>query len=247
MTLTLWQELALLVTGATLAGACVPLGAHLAQIQRFRRRWLEQELRHFVIALGGGLLLAAVALVLVPEGVHLVGGAFAPVALLFIGGVVFFLLERYQGRRHREAPQLTAMLADYVPESLAIGGMFSLHPKAALLLALLIGLQNLPEGFNAYLELAAHKRGGAPRGAVMRRMWLIVPLGPLLALLGWSLLADGPLALGAVMLLASGGILYLVFQDIAPQAQLRRHWAPPLGAVVGFGLGLLGNLLVLGE
>jgi ZIP family zinc transporter len=43
---------------------------------------------------------------------------------------------------------------------------------------------------------------------------------------------------------AAGGILYLLFQDIAPQARLARRWAPTLGAVVGFGLGLLGDLLI---
>lgn len=40
-----------------------------------------------------------------------------------------------------------------------------------------------------------------------------------------------------------GGILYLVFQDIAPQAKLSRHWGPPLGAVLGFALGLIAELV----
>lgn len=41
-----------------------------------------------------------------------------------------------------------------------------------------------------------------------------------------------------------GGILYLVFQNIAPQARMRRHWTPPLGAVLGFAVGLLGEQLL---
>jgi len=43
---------------------------------------------------------------------------------------------------------------------------------------------------------------------------------------------------------AGGGILYLVFQDIAPQAPMRRHWAPPLGAVMGFMVGMIGKQLL---
>jgi hypothetical protein len=43
---------------------------------------------------------------------------------------------------------------------------------------------------------------------------------------------------------SGGGILYLVFQDIAPQAKLARHWAPPLGAVVGFLLGMVAQMVV---
>ncbi|HAO25971.1 MAG TPA: divalent cation transporter, partial [Methylophaga sp.] len=57
-------------------------------------------------------------------------------------------------------------------------------------------------------------------------------------------LSEHPAILGAIMLFASGGILYLVFQDIAPQSKLARHWAPPLGAVFGFCLALFSHLLL---
>jgi ZIP family zinc transporter len=43
------------------------------------------------------------------------------------------------------------------------------------------------------------------------------------------------------MTFAGGGILYLVFQDIAPQAKLQRHWIPALGAVIGFLFGVMGK------
>jgi len=59
-----------------------------------------------------------------------------------------------------------------------------------------------------------------------------------------GLLSDRPEVLGGVMLTAAGGILYLTFQDIAPQARLRQAWAPPLGAVGGFLIGVLGHMLV---
>ena len=54
-----------------------------------------------------------------------------------------------------------------------------------------------------------------------------------------------PQLIGAIMLFASGGIVYLTFQDIAPQSVLDRHWAPALGAVAGFLVGLIGSLLIL--
>jgi ZIP family zinc transporter len=43
------------------------------------------------------------------------------------------------------------------------------------------------------------------------------------------------------MLLASGGILYLIFQDIAPQVILRKHRGPPLAAILSFALVMLGS------
>jgi len=48
--------------------------------------------------------------------------------------------------------------------------------------------------------------------------------------------------LAVLMLFCAGGIMYLTFQDIAPQAKLEKHWAPPLGAVAGFVLGMLAKI-----
>lgn len=46
------------------------------------------------------------------------------------------------------------------------------------------------------------------------------------------------------MLFAAGGILYLIFQDIAPQAKLAKHWAPPLGAIIGFLVGVVAQMTI---
>ena len=193
-----------------------------------------------MIAFGGGVLLGAVALVLVPKGSELLAQPFAVVGLILAGGGSFMLLDRIQANRKREAPQLTAMLADFLPESMALGGMFAADPKGAMVLALLIGLQNPPEGFNAWRELASGQFDLlVAQGSVV----LLALLGPLCGLIGWFWLAGHDAALGAIMLFAAGGILYLTFQDIAPQSRLERQWAPPLGAVLGFGLAVLAEMI----
>lgn len=224
------------------AGSCVLWGGLLASIARIRPRWLETEFRHSVIAFGGGVLIAAVAFVLVPEGIEFVAAPIAACSILLAGGLVFFGIERFLGAHRRQKPMFSAMLLDYLPESLALGGMFALGATTAPLLAILIGLQNLPEGFNAYRELNAAP-GSRPR-RTLALMTALIPAGPLCGLLGWVYGAGYPAFLGAVMLFAAGGILYLLFQDIAPQSRLERHWAPTLGAVVGFTVGMLGHLYV---
>ena len=151
------------------------------------------------------------------------------------------LLDRYQALTGRAAPQFSAMAADFLPESLALGGIFAVGGEGAILLALLIGMQNLPEGFNAWRELAA---AGMPARTALGRMIVLALLGPVCGAIGWFWLADHEAVLGAVLLFAAGGILYLTFQDIAPQSRLERHWAPPLGAVLGFALALVGQLLL---
>ena len=60
---------------------------------------------------------------------------------------------------------------------------------------------------------------------------------------GYWMLADQPRILGWLQVFAASGIMYLVFEDIAPQAKLKNSSLPALGAVLGFLLGLLGKLL----
>jgi len=238
------DEIEKIVLYTLCAGTCIPLGGIIARFEKIATGWLENEFRHSVIAFGGGVLVAAVALVLVPEGIKYTNHSILSVILLIFGGVGFFALERFLGARRRENPQFLAMLLDYVPESLAIGGAFAIGTQSALLLALFIGLQNIPEGFNAYRELMSTQRYSSRRILVL--MGLLAPIGPFIAVIGWFFFSQNLQFVGALMLFSSGGILYLIFQDIAPQSHMRRHWAPPLGAVLGFSIGMLGNNLLIG-
>ncbi len=224
------------------AGLCIPVGGFIASREHIHSDWLEKELRHFVIALGGGILIGAVALVLIPEGISYMHHSMVAIPVLLGGGLTFFMLERALALRRREAPQLSGMLLDYLPESIALGGMMAAGSSMAPLLALFIGLQNLPEGFNTYRELRGMGHHTPKR--VLTLMLALGPLGPILALTGFFFLSDHFAVLGGLMMFASGGILYLIFQDIAPQSRMKHHWAPPLGAVLGFTLALFAAMIV---
>ncbi|TVM18384.1 divalent cation transporter [Oceanidesulfovibrio indonesiensis] len=224
----------------TLAGAAMPLGAFAGKIEHFQPRWLEEEFRHGVIAFGGGILLAAVCFALVPEGLVRIAN-WAALAWFFAGGVSFMLLDVVLAKFDTPASQLTAMLADFAPEAIALGAALAIGDSLGPLLAMLIALQNLPEGFNAYRELLAAGKLGSNR--IVLFMTLLVPVGPLCGVLGYMFLYDQPAIVGALMLFAGGGILYLIFEDIAPQAVLKQKWLPPLGAVVGFSFGMGCHML----
>lgn len=233
-----WISLVLLTL---VAGMAIPVGGVLARIESIRPDWLENEVRHGVIAFGGGVLLAAVALVLVPDGMAKL--AVIPVILAFLAGCGAFLaLDWFLAQQSSSSGQLVAMLADFIPEAMALGAGFATGAKTGLLLAILIGLQNVPEGFNAYREL---KSGGdsSPKN-ILGKFVGIGLLGPVAGLLGYYWLSDHPQILGGVVIFASAGILYLIFQNIAPQVKLERRWLPPVGAVLGFLLGVIGNMVV---
>ncbi|MCB1205784.1 MAG: divalent cation transporter [Verrucomicrobiae bacterium] len=226
-----------------MAAAAMPVGGWLAMIGSLRPGWLDEELRHTILAFGGGVLLAAIALVLIPEGAE--GLSSWKIGMWFVaGGTGFMMLDIWLAKRRTPASQMAAMLADFLPESLAMGAAFAQGHASGFSLALLIALQNLPEGFNAFREMAGRSRVRGRRVLIV--MACMVPLGPIMGWLGMSWLAPHPELLHGIMIFAAGGILYAIFQDIAPQVKLARHWGPPMGAVAGFLVGLLGNLWIEG-
>jgi ZIP family zinc transporter len=111
----------ILLTAA--AGAAIPSGGYLASHSHIQSRWLCNEFRHSVIALGAGILLGAVAMVLVPTALNYLQYSDWSIAFLLGGGFIFYGLERYLDVHRHNAPQLTGMLLDFLPESLALGGL----------------------------------------------------------------------------------------------------------------------------
>ncbi|WP_129138932.1 ZIP family metal transporter [Modicisalibacter coralii] len=201
----------------------------------------KREIIHGVIAFGGGTLVAAVAFALMP-----VGMAVLPpwgLALAFcLGGGLFCALDAWLERRGGSFAQFMAMLMDFLPEAVSLGAVFSHDRRLGILLAGFIGIQNLPEGFNAFREM---RQSGLARRRILVVLFGVSLLGPVAAWLGHAFLQTRPALTASLMAFAAGGILYLIFQDIAPQSRMRNHWTPPLGAVLGFLVGMLGNVLIL--
>ena len=223
------------------AGMAMPVGALLACIDRIHPNWLNSEIRHGIVAFGGGALLSAIALVLVPEGIESLSIPVAA-ACFASGGIAFLALDVFLDKIKSPAGQLVAMLSDFIPEAIALGASFASGNPTANLLAAMIAIQNLPEGFNAYREMTVEGKNSGRR--VIISFFAMALLGPCAGLCGYCWLSSHLYAVSCIMLFASGGILYIVFQVIAPEAKLRRRWMPAFGAVVGFLLGLTGKMLV---
>jgi ZIP family zinc transporter len=154
--------------------------------------------------------------------------------MCFVGGALAFMaLDIYLAKKKTAGSQLAAMLSDFVPESIALGSTAALG-GGTMLLGLLIAVQNLPEGFNAYREMLPKNKQRSNKLIVI--FVLMALLGPVFSLLGFYYLVQFPVVMSGVMLFAAGGILYSVFQDIAPQI-------PPLGGILGFLVGLVGFML----
>ena len=222
------------------SGITIIIGGSLASIDRFPDSELKRSVLHGIVAFGGGVLIAAVAFVLVPQGIKLL--SLANLIIIFLLGTsAFFLLDRYIGMKGGTAAQVMAMLMDFIPEAIALGGVFAHDPRLGLLLAIFIGMQNLPEGFNAFGDLI--KSGFS----VKKSLLILTPLsfiGIVAAVSGSLFLSGYPRLIASVMVFAGGGIVYLTFQDIAPLAKLEKHWSPALGASLGFMVGMIGQKIL---
>ena len=231
------NQLGLIALVEWLAGVAAFIGGLLARIEASPETEAKRELIHGVVAFGGGILVAAVAFALAPEGIAVLppGG----LAVSFCaGGVIFCALDAGISRWGGNRAQFMAMLLDFIPEAMALGALFGHSEKSGLLLALFIGAQNLPEGFNSHRETVA--TGVLPHASLLSLLAVSL-LGPMAACIGFLFLHDRAILTASIMSGAAGGILYLVFQDIAPQSKMRGRWTPPLGAVFGFVVGRSGK------
>ena len=226
----------LLLSGG--AGLAALVGAFLGWFDNLKGDWLTCSSKNGIMAFGGGALLAAVALVLVPKGMvgvplYLSAGTF------LIGAIFFAFLNNFFVKLGTGLSQFMALMLDFVPEAIVLGAIITSHYQEAVFLAVLIAAQNLPEGFNALREMTS-----GPQPTQKKKALLLMALASLSGL-GWALLGfyfftPDAFTLNLLMLFCAGGIFYLVFHDIAPQSHEQR-WLPSLGSVLGFLVGILGH------
>lgn len=217
-------------------------GALLAKFESIQSQWLEQEFRHGIMAFGGGALLAAVSLVLLPEGQDKIGSEWIGIIFFFFGALFFMGIDRYLAQKGSSMSQTLAMMLDYIPETIVLGAIITDHFKEAVFLAVIMAAQNLPEGFNAYREMSEDSKK-APR-TILTVIFIAACTGPLWIMIGMFIFADHSPHLGMLMTFCAGGILYLIFNDIAPQAKLENYWLPSFGAILGFMVGMVGQALI---
>jgi len=234
------SETVQLILYSFLAGFAIFVGGVISSIENFPESEIKEDILHGIVAFGGGLLVAAIALVLAPPGISKLS---VPVMLLTFlsGALVFFVIDRYLSQKGGSRAQMLAMMMDFIPEAIALGALFAKEHKLAILLAFFIAAQNLPEGFNAYRECC---KSNIKKVKTLSTMFLLSLAGIPAVFLGKTLLEGLPKVIAAVMMFAAGGILYLVFQDIAPQSAKKNHWSPALWACLGFMIGMLGQRLI---
>jgi len=224
------------------SGITVFIGGLLSKLfeRYFQKGIVKEEIIHTSVAFGGGIIIAAVAFVLVPKGMNEL--PILPIVVIFLSGAIsFFFLDRYIEKKGGTISQLLAMLMDFIPEAIALGAIFATDHNLGLLLAIFIGLQNLPEAFNSYIDL---RSSGFTSKSCLLILFFLSFSGVIAAVAGDLFLTNMPQLTASLMLFSSGGILYLIFQDIAPMSKMQKSWFPALGVNFGFLIGMIGQKLL---
>ncbi|MBN1551394.1 divalent cation transporter [bacterium] len=230
-------QLIIIILAAWLSGLMAFIGGVFARYEGSTETEAKRKFVHGVVAFGGGILIAAVAFALVPEGISRLNLWVMSIAFLS-GGLLFCAVDVFLAKRGTSAAQFMAMLLDFVPEAISLGAVFSDNRRLGILLAVYIGCQNLPEGFNAFREMV---KSGQHASLVLVTLFGASLLGPAAACAGFFLLREQMEWTAGIMTFAGGGILYLIFKDIAPLSDMPKHWSPSLGAVLGFLVGMIGK------
>ncbi|PID95028.1 MAG: divalent cation transporter [Bacteroidetes bacterium] len=224
------------------AGITVLIGGILAHIfdHHMGEGFLKREISHTLMSFGAGIMLSALALVLVPKSLEKLD--VLPLSLSFLGGAVLFMyIDHYLAKKGGQVSTLLAMMMDFIPESIALGAVFALDHQMAMLLAIFIGLQNLPEAFNAFRDLV--KSGFTPQKTLLIFLFLSF-FGIIGVLTGHFLLENSPTLTAYLMSFASGGILYLLVQDIVPESKMEKSYLTSMGATLGFLVGIIGEKVI---
>lgn len=222
------------------AGGTSFLGVYIGK----RMRFTDQQVLTLT-AFGAGILIAAAVFEMVIEAEKNIGIILTLIAFL-AGAALFTIADMIAERKGGGAGILLGIGLDIIPESLAIGAAIASGP--ALALALLIGIQNIPEGIASYKEMMTGKTAFSnnPKKA-LAAVGVVSVIPVFLGLAGLFYLTGMKDTIAIIFALSAGGIFYMLYYDMIPKAHKERKWLPTFGAVLGFIIGFAIVRIVGGE
>jgi len=211
------------------AGGTSFIGAIIAKYVNF-----STSVILFLTAFGAGILISAAIFEMVIEAEKSIG-IISTLLFFILGAIIFTIADVIAVKKGGGADILIGIGLDTIPESLAIGASIAAGP--AFVIALLIGIQNIPEGIAAYKEMRTGKTAFPNSKKALYAIGVISIIPVILGLLGLFFLQGLHYIVGLILALSAGGIFYMLFYDMIPKAHKERNWIPTFGAVLGFIIG----------
>jgi zinc transporter, ZIP family len=188
----------------------------------------------FLTAFGAGILISAAIFEMVIQAEKSIG-IISTLLFFIFGAIIFTIADVIAVKKGGGADILIGIGLDTIPESLAIGASIAAGPAFAI--ALLIGIQNIPEGIAAYKEMRTGKTAFTNSKKALYAIGIVSIMPVILGLVGLFFLQGLNYIIGLILALSAGGIFYMLFYDMIPKAHQERKWLPTFGAVLGFIIG----------
>ena len=221
--------------------------------------WLKKLLLGFA---SGVMVAASVWSLLIPslEMAEQQGGvSWLPAAVGFVLGILFLLLldtliphlhigsDHPEGltqncRWNRSTMLAVAVTLHNIPEGMAVGvilasamaGGSMISMSAAWALAIGIAIQNFPEGAILSMPLHSEGMGKGKAFAIGALSGIVEPIASILTMLLIGFISP---ALPYLLAFAAGAMMYVVIEELIPEAQAEPHSnIPTLGFTAGFVL-----------
>lgn len=117
-----------------------------------------------------------------------------------------------------------------VPEGLAIGAGLKSSPALGLSIALAIGMHNVPEGLAVAGPLKAGGMGNMKVLLFTLAAGLMTPIG---TLIGLAIFSISPAVISGSLSFAAGAMMYIVNDELIPQANSQHNHSANLGFILG--------------
>ena len=243
-----------------IAGLLIPFaGTTLGSAMVFFMRGMHKEIERLLLGFASGVMIAASVWSLLIPAIDLAGEqgqtAWVPAAGGFLGGMAFLLvLDSLIPHLHMESEEpegvestlkkttmlVLAVTLHNIPEGMSVGVTFAgaligdagITMAGAFALAVGIAIQNFPEGAIISMPLRSE---GVSRGRAFLYGALSGIVEPIGALVTIVLAEQIVSALPVFLAFAAGAMIYVVVEELIPEAQAGAHSnIGTVGVAIGF-------------
>lgn len=243
-----------------LAGLLIPfLGTTLGSAMVFFMRGMHKEIERLLLGFASGVMIAASVWSLLIPAIDMAGEmgqiAWIPAAGGFLGGMAFLLvLDSVIPHLHLESEKpegvetslkkttmlVLAVTLHNIPEGMSVGVTFAgaligdagITMAGAFALAVGIAIQNFPEG--AIISMPLRGEGVSKGRAFLygALSGIVEPIGAFVTILLAEQIVS---ALPVFLAFAAGAMIYVVVEELIPEAQAGEHSnSGTVGVAVGF-------------
>jgi len=223
---------------------------------------IDQKIMDGMLGLAAGVMIAASFWSLLAPSIDMAGGDWRPATVGFLaGGAFLYLIDKVLPHLHagldtseaegvktpwqRSVLLVLAVTLHNIPEGLAVGVAFGAVAHAAdaaaaremmlggIALAIGIGLQNFPEGLAVAMPLRREGLGRFKAFMYGQGSGVVEPIAGVLG--AWLVLAMAPL-LPYALAFAAGAMIFVVVEELIPEAQREGTDIATVGAMLGFAI-----------